>query len=240
MQTLHLRFRALRAISRGHSPRRWRPRSMRIASTWKGAPPLPDHPRPTSAVGLRPGPASPRRDRYPLAGAGLALTSRGRAPRFAGSVDTAPRRVCRWQTARGLPGDPAPHVAGDHRVSHRQARASEALRVASAGLSFLLRPQPSGGRPCGGKTGTHLPDGSGTRGSGAPGLRPTGRVSSAASGNETGPSSPSFYAVAPAPVTGQEPAGTGVPGAASRCERAPRRRVSSSRGEGGWLATTSP
>ena len=230
MQTLHLRFRALRAISRGHSPRRWRPRSMRDASTWKGAPPLPDHPRPTSAVGLRPEPGSQRRDRCHLAGAGLALPSRIRARRSAGSVDAVPRRVCRGQTACGLPGDPALHVAGDHRADHRQARASEALRAASVGLSFLLRPQPSGGRACGGKTVVHLPDDSGPWWSEAPGLRPTGRLSPAASGKETGPGSVSSCAAVPAPVTGQQPAGTDVPGAASRCERALRRRMSSAGG----------
>ena len=35
----------------GKAPRRRPPPSMRSASTWKGAPPLPNHPRPTSAVG---------------------------------------------------------------------------------------------------------------------------------------------------------------------------------------------
>ena len=47
MQTL----RDLRAGSSGQSPGRRPPPSMRGASTWKGAPPLPNHPRPTSAVG---------------------------------------------------------------------------------------------------------------------------------------------------------------------------------------------
>jgi hypothetical protein len=51
MQTLHLRFRDLRAISLGHSPSRWRTRSMPAASAWKGASPLPNLPRPTWPVG---------------------------------------------------------------------------------------------------------------------------------------------------------------------------------------------
>ena len=48
MQTL----RDLRAVSSGRSPGRRPPPSMRGASTWKGAPPLPNLPKPTWAVGL--------------------------------------------------------------------------------------------------------------------------------------------------------------------------------------------
>ena len=51
MQTLHLRLRALRAISPGQSPSRWQTPSMRSTSKWEGARPLPNLPRPTSAVG---------------------------------------------------------------------------------------------------------------------------------------------------------------------------------------------
>ena len=52
MQTFRLLLRDLRAVSLGLSPGRRPPPSMRPASRWKGTPPLPSHPRPTSAVGL--------------------------------------------------------------------------------------------------------------------------------------------------------------------------------------------
>jgi len=82
MQTLHLRFRALRAISLGQSPDRWSSPSLRAASTWKGASPLPNHPRPTSAVGSRPKTSRQQFARCPSTGAGLPLASpfAGRKP----------------------------------------------------------------------------------------------------------------------------------------------------------------
>ena len=52
MQTLHLRFRDLRAILLGVPPSRWPTPSMRRASTWKGALPLPNLPKLTCTVGL--------------------------------------------------------------------------------------------------------------------------------------------------------------------------------------------
>ena len=51
MQTLHLRFRALRAISLRPGLSRWRTPSMPVASKWKDASPLPNHPRANLAVG---------------------------------------------------------------------------------------------------------------------------------------------------------------------------------------------
>ena len=152
MQTLHLRFRDLRAISPGQSPSRWRTRSMRDASTWKGASPLPNLPRPTSAVGL---PAKTRvnqRAQAPQKRGGLLLAGAFRAPRICGAWAPDARRVCQGQTACELLHDPAPHKAGDHGAVHRQARASATLRATSLGLSFPLRPQLCGARACGEKT----------------------------------------------------------------------------------------
>lgn len=102
MQTLHLRFRDLRAILLGVPPSRWPTPSMRRASTWKGALPLPNLPKPTFSVGLRPaasvaligtGPESgavPRGHPYQRA-IGFRL-SRGR--------DRLPDRVCRAALVR--------------------------------------------------------------------------------------------------------------------------------------------
>jgi len=111
MQTLHLRFRALRAISLGPRPDRWSSPSIRTVSTWKGVPPLPNHPSPTLAVG-----SLPARSHQRLA----------RCPR---------------QTASDLPPYPAPHEAGDLGTDHWQARALASRWLASSGLSFPLRPR---------------------------------------------------------------------------------------------------
>jgi hypothetical protein len=123
MQTLHLRFRDLRAISLGQRPGRWPSPSMRSASTWKGAPPLPNHPRPTADVGSRPVPSRQQLARCPTVGAGLPLASPFREPSVCGAVAPDGSRVCPWQ-----------------------ARASETLRAVSGGLSFPLRPQRYGAR----------------------------------------------------------------------------------------------
>ena len=167
MQTLHLRFRALRAISPGQSPSRWQTPSMQPASTWKGGPPLPNHPKPTLAVGSpsvrrRNSPpesfreaASPSRqrpDRCPTAGAGLPLASPFREAHGVGPYGAAMCRVCPRQTASALTHDPAPHEAGDHGSTHGQARASAILRTPSFGLSFPLRPRRCGARASGEKT----------------------------------------------------------------------------------------
>lgn len=141
MQTLHLRFRALRAISLGQSPGRWPSPSLRAAATWKGAPPLPNHPSPTLAVGSRPAMSRQRLTRCPTVEAGLSLASPLREV-SRGSAD-APSRywVCPRQTASYLSPYPASHKAGDLGADHWQARASEGRWLASSRLSFLLGPR---------------------------------------------------------------------------------------------------
>ena len=129
MQTLHLRFRDLRAISLGQGPSRWQTRSMRRASKWETASPLPNPLRPTCAVGWRPAMRPPVGILCSVAGAGLPGGPRLRAARIVGPVGDDPCRVCRWQ-----------------------ARASVSRWLASDELSFPLRPQPFGGRACGEKT----------------------------------------------------------------------------------------
>ena len=152
MQTLHLRFRALRAISPEQSPSRWPTPSMRSASTWKGAPPLPNPLRPTCAVGLRPAPSHQRPDRCPSAGAGLPLASPFREAWTVGPAGAVPRQVCPRETAHGPVSRPAPQKAGEGMPDHGQARASGVRGTPSFGLSFRLRPQRSGARASGEKT----------------------------------------------------------------------------------------
>lgn len=152
MQTLHLRFRDLRAISLGQSPGRWPSPSLRAAATWKGALPLPNHPSPTSAVGSRPARSRQRLARCPTVRAGLPLASPLREVRIVGPVGAETNRVCLWQTASELPPYPAPHEAGDLGAVHWQARASESRWLASSGLSFSLRPRRFRAQSCGKKT----------------------------------------------------------------------------------------
>lgn len=152
MQTLHLWFRALRAISLGRSPSRWQTRSMQRASKWETASPLPNPLRPTCAVGWRPASRHPDGIPCPVAGAGMPGVPRLRAARIAGPVGADPCRVCRWQTTDVSHQSPAKHQAGEIGETHWQARASTASWAASSGLSFLLRPQRSGARTCGEKT----------------------------------------------------------------------------------------
>jgi hypothetical protein len=158
MQTLHLRFRALRAISLGQSPGRWPSPSLRPAATWKGAQPLPNHPSPTSAVGSRPARSRQRLARCPTVGAGLPLASPLREVRVGanahpGKPDGADtNRVCPRQTASDLSPYPAPHEAGDLGTDHWQARASESRWLASSGLSFPLGPRRFRAHSCGEKT----------------------------------------------------------------------------------------
>ena len=152
MQTLHLRFRDLRAISSGQSPSRWQTPSMRGASTWKGASPLPNLPKPTLAVGSPPGTSHQRLDRCPAMGAGLPLASPFRDAHGVGPYGVAMCQVCPRQTARELTHDPAPQMAGDHGSAHGQARASEDQRSALVGPSLPLRPQRTGARASGEKT----------------------------------------------------------------------------------------
>jgi hypothetical protein len=167
MQTLHLRFRDLRAISPGQSPSRWQTPSAAKRDGMGGAFALPNPPEPTLAVGSpsvrrRNSPpeslqeaASPSHQRFarcPSAGAGLPLASPFRELRVAGPDGAATKPVCRWQTARNRPHPAAPHEAGQGVVCSLQARASESRWLTSDGLSFPLRPQPSGGRASGEKT----------------------------------------------------------------------------------------
>jgi len=187
MQTLHLRFRVLRAISSGQSPSRWQTPSMRSASTWKGAQPLPNHPGPTSAVGLRPERQLQNLDQCPSVGAGLFLSLSFRGASICGTVASDLRRVCPRQTADVIHQSPAPHKAGEIGRAHRQARASVARWAASSGLSFSLRPQRCGARASGKKTVAQYAEGSGTRCSEAPGLRPTGREASVRLRKRNGP-----------------------------------------------------
>ena len=152
MQTLHLRFRALRAISLGPRPDRWSSPSIRSVSTWKGAPPLPNHPSPTSAVGSRPAMSRQCLARCPTVGAGLPLASPLREVRAVGPDGADTNRGCPRQIASDLSPYPAPHEAGDLGADHWQARASESRWLASSGLSFPLSPRRFRAHSCGEKT----------------------------------------------------------------------------------------
>jgi len=115
MQTLHLRFRDLRAILLGVPPSRWPTPSMRRASTWKGALPLPNLPKPTCAVGLRPAVPVALIGTGPESGAVPRGRQRQRAIRFRGSPvgDPLPDRVCRAVLVRQTaahPGDVPAHA----------------------------------------------------------------------------------------------------------------------------------
>ena len=149
MQTLHLRFRDLRAISLRQGLSRWRTPSdaMRVGMGASFA--LPNPPEPTCAVGWRPAMRHPGGILCPVAGAGLPGVSRLRAARIVGPRGANSYRVCRWQTASELSPYPAPHEAGDLGAIHCQARASESRWLASDGLSFPLRHQRCGTRAFG-------------------------------------------------------------------------------------------
>ena len=240
MQTLHLRFRDLRAISLRQGLSRWRTPSDARRAGMKGPPGLSNSPRPTSAVGSRPAMSRQRLVRCPTMGAGLPQASPLREVSRPGADTPSRYRVCPRQTASELPPYPAPHEAGDLGADHWKARASEVRCTPSAGLSFPLRPQPYGGRSSGKKTGAWCPgsarsvraltsvrlprtsigplidrlgDGSGTMCSEAPGLRPTGRLKTAPFTRDTGQASTSSCTTILALVTSQEPDGTPVPGA---------------------------
>jgi len=152
MQTLHLWLRDLRAISLGQCPGRWPSPSLRAAATWKGAPPLPNHPSPTSAVGSRPAMSRQRLARCLTVGAGLPLASPLREVRVGTVRSDDTNRVCPRQTASDLSPYPAPHEAGDLGADHWQARASESRWLASSGLSFPLGSRRFRAHSCGEKT----------------------------------------------------------------------------------------
>ena len=146
MQTLHLRFRDLRAILLGETPSRWPTPSLRTATTWETASPLPNPLRPTLAVGAHPKTSHQRLDRGPTVGAGLPLASPFREPCVCGANAPGTRLVCWSQTAENNPHPAAPHMAGQAVGCSLQAPFSEVLRTPSTGLSFPLRPQRCGAR----------------------------------------------------------------------------------------------
>lgn len=158
MQTLHLRFRGLRAISLRQCLSRWPTPSDAMRAGMKGPPGLSNSPGPTSAVGSRPAMSRQRLARCPTEGAGLPLASPLREVRVGanahpGKPDGADtNRVCPRQTASDLSPYPAPHEAGDLGADHWQARASVSQRLASGGLSFPLAPRRFGARSCEEKT----------------------------------------------------------------------------------------
>lgn len=141
MQTLHLRFRDLRAISLRQGLSRWRTPSDAMRAGVKGPPGLSNSPGPTLAVGSHPAMSRQRLARCPSAGAGLPLASLLREGHIVGSDGADTNRVCPRQTASDLSPYPAPHEAGDLGAHHWQARASESQRLASGGLSFPLVPR---------------------------------------------------------------------------------------------------
>lgn len=152
MQTLHLRFRDLRAISLRQGLSRWRTPSAATRAGMGAAFALPNPPEPTSAVGSRPARSRQRLARCPTVGAGLSLASPLRVAWIVGPAGADPRRVCPRQTASDLSPYPAPHEAGDLGADHWQARASESRWLASSGLSFPIRPRRFRAHSCGEKT----------------------------------------------------------------------------------------
>jgi len=213
MQTLYLRFRDLRAISLRQGLSRWRTPSDAMRAGMKGSPGLSNSPGPTLAVGSRPAMSRQRLARCPTVGAGLPLASPLREVSRPGADAPSRYRVCPRQTASELSPYPAPHEAGDLGADHWQARASEVRCPPSFGPSFPLVSRRGGARSIGEKTVAHHLDGSGTRCSEAPGLRPTGRLKTAPFTRDTGQASTSSCTTILALVTSQEPEGTPVPGA---------------------------
>jgi hypothetical protein len=140
MQTLHLRFRDLRAILLGGTPSRWPTPSMPRASRWETASPLPNPLGPTLAVGAHPETSHQRLDRCPTLGVGLTMVSPFREPCVVGPVGANPSRVCWSQTAGNNPHPAATHKAGQVVGCSLQARVSEVRWTPSHGLSFPRRP----------------------------------------------------------------------------------------------------
>lgn len=239
MQTLHLRFRDLRAISLRQGLSRWRTPSGAHRAGMKGPPGLSNSPRPTLAVGSLTAMSRQRLARCPTVGAGLPLVSPLREVRVGanahpGRPDGADtNRVCPRQTASDLSPYPAPHEAGDMGTDHWQARASVSQRLASGGLSFPLQPQRCeralrfGARASGEKTVAQSCGGLGSLISKTTVLRPTGRMKPFPKGTRRGWASSPLCTNTSALVTSQE-LGT-----------LPRRQLSALREEGGWPATTS-
>ena len=152
MQTLHLRFRDLRATLLGETPSRWPTPSLPRASTWETASPLPNPLGPTLAVGAHPETSHQRLDRCPTLGAGLTMASPFREPCVCGAVAPDTRQVCWSQTVENNPHPAAHQMAGQVVGCSLQAPLSEVQCTPSHGLSFPLRPQRCGARACGEKT----------------------------------------------------------------------------------------
>ena len=104
MQTLHRlrRFRDLRAVSSGAWPPADGVPVRCVASEWKGALPLPNLPKPTCAVGLRPAVSVVLVGTGPESGAVPRGRQRLRAIRFhlSRERDRLPDRVCRGALVR--------------------------------------------------------------------------------------------------------------------------------------------
>lgn len=233
MQTLHLRFRDLRAISLRQGLSRWRTPSDARRVGMGGAFALPNPPEPTSAVGSRPARSHQRLARCPTVGAGLPLASPLREVPLCGADAPSRYLVCPRQTASDLPPYPAPHEAGNLGADHWQAWASESQSLASGGLSFPLQPQRCeralrfGARASGEKTVAQSCGGLGSLISKTTVLRPTGRTKPFPKGTGSGWASSPLCTNTSALVTSQK-LGT-----------LPRRQLSALREEGGWQATTS-
>lgn len=154
---------------------------MHSASTWKGASPLPNLPRPTSAVGLPAETIRPQPDQAPQRRGGLLLAGAFRAPRICGAGAPPARRVCPGQTACDLVRNVPRQEAGNIGPGHRQALPSEARWAASDGRSYPLRPQWCQWAPCygvragGNMTVSQKRSGSGTACSEAADTHPRGK-----------------------------------------------------------------
>ena len=158
MQTLHLRFRALRAISLRQGLSRWPTPSDAMRAGMKDLPGLSNSPGPTSAVGSHPANSHQCLARCPAVGAGLPLVSPLREVSRCGAYAPPRYRVCPRQTASDLPPNPQPHGGRDMGADHWQARASVSQRLASGGLSFPLAPRRFGARSCEEKTADPVAD----------------------------------------------------------------------------------
>ena len=233
MQTLHLRFRDLRAISLRQGLSRWRTPSDAMRAGMGGAFALPNPPEPTSAFGSRPAMSRQCLARCPTVGAGLPLASPLREVSRPGADAPLRYRVCPRQTASDLSPYPAPHEAGDLGADHWQARASVSQRLASGERSFPLQPQRCeralrfGARASGEKTDAQSCGGLGSLISKTTVLRPTGRTKPFPKGTRRGWASSPLCTNTSALVTSQE------------LGALPRRQLSPLREEGAWRATTS-
>ena len=140
MQTLHRlrRFRDLRAVSSGAWPPADGVPVRCVASEWKGAPPLPNHPRPTFAVGSRPAVPVALVGTGPESGAVPRGRSCQRAIRFRLSRELArlPDRVCRPVLVRQILAHPADGRA--HSWQHDRPPVGVAACLPVCALASLL------------------------------------------------------------------------------------------------------